>query len=60
MITEQKLQTALAKIARWQAGHPRGRPMSGLSVPAKYYFERKAYHKAPKSSHAKGAHASGN
>jgi hypothetical protein len=60
MITEQKLQTALAKIARWQAGHPHGRPMSGLSIPAKYYFERKSDHKAPKTSHAKRAHASGN
>jgi hypothetical protein len=46
MITEQKLQTALAKIARWQAVHAHGRPMSGLSIPAKYYFEKKADHKA--------------
>jgi len=60
MITEQKLRTALAKITRWQAGHPHGRPMSGLSIPAKYYFERKADHKAPKTSHAKRAHVSGN
>ncbi len=59
MITERKLQAALAKIARWQAGHPHGRPMSGLSIPARYYFEKKADHKAPKASHGKRAYATG-
>jgi hypothetical protein len=45
-MTEQRLQTALAKIDRWQARHPQGKPMSGLSIPAKYYFKSKTGRKA--------------
>lgn len=41
MITEIKLSSALAKIARWEARHPHGKPMSGLSIPANYYFGTK-------------------
>ena len=45
MITERKLNAALAKIAHWKAGHSHGKPMSGLSIPAKYYFETKPGHR---------------
>jgi len=41
MITERKLSSALAKIARWEASHPHGKAMSGLSIPANYYFGAK-------------------
>jgi hypothetical protein len=46
MITERKLSAALTKIARSQVGHPHGKPMSGLSIPAEYHFEKKSGHKA--------------
>jgi hypothetical protein len=42
MITEKKLEAALAKIDRWRAKHPHGKAMSGLSVPGEYYFGGKA------------------
>jgi hypothetical protein len=38
MITERKLRKALAKIARSEAGQAPGNPMSGLSIPADFYF----------------------
>jgi hypothetical protein len=41
MITEKKLGAALEKIARWEAKHPHGKAMSGLSIPASYYFGAK-------------------
>jgi len=41
MITEKKLNSALAKIARWEAVHSHGKAMSGLSIPASYYFGTK-------------------
>jgi hypothetical protein len=37
----KKLNSALAEIARWKAKHPRGKAMSGLSIPASYYFGAK-------------------
>jgi len=51
MITERKLGAALAKIDRWQAKHPHGKAMSGLSIPAEYYFAVKAGHKAKTVRH---------
>ena len=57
MINEQKLENALAKIARWKAGHPHGKPMSGLSIPAKYYFGGKKGREAVPRHHARRAHA---
>jgi len=41
MITEKKLNSALAKIAQWESAHPHGKAMSGLSIPASYYFGTK-------------------
>lgn len=41
-MTERKLTAALAKIDRWKAGKSRGKPMSGLSIPANYYFAAKS------------------
>jgi hypothetical protein len=38
MITEQKLRKALTKIERQNGQNGHGKPMSGLSVPAEYYF----------------------
>ena len=38
MITEQKLRKALTKIERQNAQNGHGKPISGLSVPAAYYF----------------------
>jgi hypothetical protein len=46
MITERKLNAALAKIAHWKAGHSHGKPMSGLSIPATYYFDAKSLQQA--------------
>ncbi len=40
MITETKLRTALDRLARKQGAKASGRPMSGLSIPAEYYFGR--------------------
>lgn len=51
MITEKKLRTALTKIERWQATHPQGKTMSGLSIPAKYYFGAKLGKKAKAVRH---------
>lgn len=41
MVTEAKLRTALDKIDRRLSRKTHGRPMSGLSIPADYYFARK-------------------
>ena len=38
MVTMQKLRAALAKIDRRRTRAAHGRPMSGLSIPAEYYF----------------------
>ena len=38
MMTETRLQAALDKIDRRLLRKPPGRPMSGLSIPADYYF----------------------
>ena len=46
MITEAKLRVALDKIDRRRSGKTRGRPMSGLSIPADYYFNGKSRKKA--------------
>ncbi len=40
MMTEAKLPKALDKLEHRQAGKTRGRPMSGLSIPADYYLGR--------------------
>jgi hypothetical protein len=40
MMTETKLRKALDRLDRRQKGKPRGRPMSGLSIPADYYLGR--------------------
>lgn len=39
-ITETKLRTALDRLARKQGPKASGQPMSGLSIPAEYYFGR--------------------
>jgi hypothetical protein len=41
MITEAKLLVALDKIDHRLSRKTHGRPMSGLSIPADYYFARK-------------------
>ena len=38
MMTETKLRKALDKLEHRQVGKARGRPMSGLSIPADYYL----------------------
>ena len=40
MMTETKLRKALDKLDHRQVGKARGRPMSGLSIPADYYLAR--------------------
>jgi hypothetical protein len=40
MITETKLRAALDRLGRKQGTKAGGRPMSGLSIPAEYYFGR--------------------
>jgi hypothetical protein len=58
MITEKKLNSALAKIARWEARHPHGKAMSGLSIPASYYFGTKQGHSdkaVRRKTHARAA-----
>lgn len=39
-MTETKLRKALDKLDHRQVGKARGRPMSGLSIPADYYLGR--------------------
>lgn len=41
MITESKLRKALDRIAKRRGPKATGRPMSGLSIPAEYYFGRR-------------------
>ncbi len=40
MMTETKLRKALDKLEHRPAAKARGRPMSGLSIPADYYLAR--------------------
>jgi hypothetical protein len=40
MMTETKLRKALDKLEHRPAEKSRGRPMSGLSIPADYYLAR--------------------
>jgi len=53
MITERKLRAALAKIAHREKAHNGGKPMSGLSIPASYYFRKR---KAVATRHSRRLH----